>query len=237
MKPQLLLCGAILALFPCVHRAQEPGPVPERPAPPDLQQRRDVLRDLPPEERRERLREWQQQNAPRQFRPGPQPYRDGSLAPAPGFVPGAENAPARMQLVLTPEQRQSLREAAEADRDQVRELQEQLRQAREAVEQVSIGKFDEPELRQRLEAKAKLETELAVIRARNLSKIEPPLTAQQIEAIKNALPGAAMPANRPARGGLRPLPGDRPAPDPLPPRRPARQLPPQAGPQPGPDPF
>ena len=48
--------------------------------------------------------------------------------------------------------------------------------------------FKEDDLRAKLEAAAKLETELAIIRARALSSIEPPLSDEQIEKLKAPQP-------------------------------------------------
>lgn len=116
-----------------------------------------------------------------------------------------------MNAVLTPEQRRSLREANAENRDKVRELQEELREAREAVTEATVAsKFKESNLRKKLQAASKLETELAILRARGLSKIEPPLSEEQIERIKNPPPAAAMLRNPQADGLQQPAPNTRP---------------------------
>ncbi len=91
--------------------------------------------------------------------------------------------------VLTEEQRRSLREAMEAQRDQTRALDEKLRLARKEVIVTGLTeKFDENAVRTKALEVGKLEAELAVLRARALSQVKPPLSADQIEQIKNPPP-------------------------------------------------
>lgn len=91
--------------------------------------------------------------------------------------------------VLTEEQRRSLREAMEAQRDQTRAFDEKLRLARKEVVVAGLTeKFDENAVRTKALEVGKLEAELAVLRARALSQVKPPLTAEQIEQIKNPPP-------------------------------------------------
>jgi Spy/CpxP family protein refolding chaperone len=95
--------------------------------------------------------------------------------------------------VLTEEQRVSFREALEAQHDQTRALEEKLRTARKEVVAAGLTeKFDEDAVRQKALEAGKLEAELAVLRAKTLSKIKPPLSAEQIERLKN------LPPNSPA---------------------------------------
>lgn len=100
----------------------------------------------------------------------------------------------RVLMVLTPEQRESIRDEFEQNRDKIRELEQELREARKAAADAGLAKdFNEEELRKKLEAAAKLEIEMTLLRARALSKIEPPLSDEQIERIKNPpAPGEMM---------------------------------------------
>jgi Spy/CpxP family protein refolding chaperone len=92
--------------------------------------------------------------------------------------------------VLNDDQRQSLRQIVLSQRDQMRPLEQQLRAARQAMlNQVTSGQFDETLVRQYAEQSAKAESELTVILARDLSRMQPPLSAQQIKQLKNFQPG------------------------------------------------
>ena len=86
---------------------------------------------------------------------------------------------------LTPEQRQQLRAAIEANRAQITQLNEQLRAARQAVLETQLAeKFDETAFRAHTEAAAKVETELALINARAFAAVRPSLTPEQISQIR-----------------------------------------------------
>lgn len=200
MSTKILLgVAAAMLLQSNVARAQQnppPAGPPGRPArlSPELRQE---LRDLPPEERQARMRELRQQNGgngqPAQ-RPLVQQFREQN----PPMGGGAAGGLGRVAIVLTPEQRTSLRDASEEDRDKVRQLNEQLRSARRAVAEASFAKeFNEDTLRAKLEAAAKIDSELAIIRARALASIEPPLSDEQIEQLKNPPPQDELRQQRP----------------------------------------
>ena len=179
---RLFACVLACLLLPLAGRAQDPKPAPSQPG---LQRLRDELGDVPPEERQARLRQMREQ------------YGQGNAQP--GMMAGRMGGIERVFMVLTPEQRESVRKAAEADRDKVRDLEEKLRDARKAAMESAIGKdFNEVTLRQKLEAAAKLDTELTVLRARTLAKVEPPLSDEQIERIKNPPPVGVMFRDRPS---------------------------------------
>ena len=94
-----------------------------------------------------------------------------------------------MLRVLTEEQRASFREAMEAQGDQMRPIAEKLRVARqEAMAAALAEEFDENTVRKKALEVGKLEAEMAVLRARALHKVKPPLSAKQIEQIKNPPP-------------------------------------------------
>jgi Spy/CpxP family protein refolding chaperone len=88
--------------------------------------------------------------------------------------------------VLTEEQRKSLGHVMEAQRDQILPLAEKIRASREALlKEIIGGKFDEKATRQYAGQSAKAEAELTVIFAKALSQMQPPLSARQIEQLKN----------------------------------------------------
>jgi Spy/CpxP family protein refolding chaperone len=234
MKKALLLCSAAVALLlPGVLRAQDPAPVP--PGQPNTPQLREELRNLPPEERRARMRELRGENA-QPGRPGNHPLVNRLAAQGPGGMGGAGQM-ARIFTILTPEQRESLRDATETDREKMRDLQEKLRDARKAAAEAGFAKkFDEAALREKLDAANKLDTELAIMRARALSNIEPPLTDEQIEKLKSPL--QIEPAQARFPGGVQRPPnavqprGDLPLGNP-----PVRRGPPPGGQAPPPQRF
>jgi uncharacterized membrane protein len=240
MKTNVILCSAIAALLlPAGLRAQPIEPEPVRPVRPDWEQLREELRNMPPEERRERMRQWREQSAAWQGAAEDRPFANQPRFQAPGMAVGAAGGVGRVFMVLTPEQRESLREVSEADREKFRELQEQLRAARQAAAEAGIAaEFNEPALREKLEAAAKLDTELAILRARALSKIEPPLSDEQIHRLKNPPPaGEALRDRAPGRI-QQPPPGDVPRRGDLPPvDRPAHRPPPRDGQLPPPEQF
>lgn len=91
--------------------------------------------------------------------------------------------------VLTAQQRQSLQQALESQRDQIRPLVEKLQASRQALlDQVMGGSFDESRVRQDAAQFANAEADLTVIVARAFSKMQPPLSAQQMAQLKNFRP-------------------------------------------------
>jgi Spy/CpxP family protein refolding chaperone len=214
MNAKILLgIAAVVLLQSNFVRAQDPQPAPppDRPERPDTQELRQELRDLPPEERQARMRELREQYGRDGAQPGQRPLARQFREQNPPMGGGAAGGLGRVALVLTPEQRASLRDASEEDRDKVRQLNEQLREARKAVAEASFAKeFKEDELRAKLEAAAKIDTELTIIRARALASIEPPLSDEQIEKAKNPPPRPQLqPDRQPGQPRPRP-PGDQP---------------------------
>lgn len=91
--------------------------------------------------------------------------------------------------VLTDDQRQSLQQIILAQRDQMRPLEQQLRAARQGLlGQITGGQFNENLVRQYAEQSAKAESELTVMFARDLSQMQPPLSAQQVRQLRNFQP-------------------------------------------------
>lgn len=114
-----------------------------------------------------------------------------------------------LQRVLTDDQRASLREAMEAQRELMRELEEKIRAARKDLMQASLtAKFDEDAVRKQALETGKLDAELTVLRAKAFSKMKPALSADQIEQIKNPPPPEN--GDGPNRGEFRRRP-DRPS--------------------------
>ena len=92
--------------------------------------------------------------------------------------------------VLTDDQRQSLRQIVLAQREQMQPLEQQLRAARQnMLGQISGGQFDENLVRQYAEQSAKAEAELTVMFAKDLSQMQPPLSAAQVKQLKSFQPG------------------------------------------------
>jgi Spy/CpxP family protein refolding chaperone len=88
--------------------------------------------------------------------------------------------------VLTDDQRQSLRQIVIAERAQLQPLERQLRTSRQALlDEITGGTNDEVVLRQDADQYAKAEADLTVMFAKALSQMEPPLSAGQIQQLKN----------------------------------------------------
>ena len=132
-------------------------------------------------------------NPPVQNRPG---APRGGVRPLEGFAP--------IFNVLTDEQRASMEQLLQGQREKMREMEMKTREARQQLFEAALsGKFDEETVRKQASVLAGLETEMTVVRAKALSQLQPPLSPEQIERIKNApmgvAPGAARPMERPAR--------------------------------------
>ena len=99
--------------------------------------------------------------------------------------------------VLTDPQRASYETALTNERGRMLELQAKLRAARQDFLVTSLDqKFDENVLRQKAFVAARFEAEMAVIRAKAMSQVQPPLTPEQIEKIKAGQPGPVRPLGR-----------------------------------------
>jgi Spy/CpxP family protein refolding chaperone len=97
--------------------------------------------------------------------------------------------------VLTEEQRSSFRQAMEGERQKVRELEQKSGEARrELMEAGLVDKFDEAKVREKLNALMKVDADLTMIRIKALSKIEPKLSAEQLEKLRSAPQGEGGPA-------------------------------------------
>ena len=95
-----------------------------------------------------------------------------------------------LSRLLTDDQRQSLRSLIQSQREQLQPLEKEMRASRQALlNQITSGQFDENLARQYAEQSAKAESELTLIFAKALSKMQPSLTAQQIKQLKSFQPG------------------------------------------------
>jgi Spy/CpxP family protein refolding chaperone len=113
----------------------------------------------------------------------PSPRRQFGPGPAGRFSPGFE----RVLNVLTEEQRASMREAMAADREKIRDLEQKIRESRKELFELGLReKFDEAAVREKAHETAKLDADVTVLRVKAISKIRPPLSAEQIEKIKTA---------------------------------------------------
>ena len=133
--------------------------------------------------------------------PSQRPRAEGSAlglgAFAGPFGPGAQ----RLMEVLTEDQRASLREAMNSQREKTRDLQQKLRDARKGMFEAGLApNFDEDALRSKAMGAAKLEAEMTVLRAKALSQIKPHLSAEQIEKLKSSFPSGPPEAPGETRG-------------------------------------
>ena len=193
MKTKVLLCSLLIGMgWPGVLPAQDAAPQPDKP---NWEELREQLRNMTSEERKAKLSELRSQQFPNPVRP-----QIGQVnRPGPGD--GIE----RVFAVLTPEQRESMRKLLADSREGIHALEEQLRTARQDAFTATLGtNYDETVVRQKLEAAAQIEVQLNLIRARAVSKLQPPLSAEQIEQLKSPaeprhlIRGPQSPAKTPA---------------------------------------
>jgi Spy/CpxP family protein refolding chaperone len=113
----------------------------------------------------------------------PAPRRQFGPPAAGRFSPGFEH----VLSVLTEEQRSSIREAMASDREKIRDLEQKIRQARKELFELGLReKFDEAAVREKAAAAAKFDAEMTVLRVKAISEIKPPLSAEQIQKIKDS---------------------------------------------------
>lgn len=147
-----------------------------------------------------------------------------------GFQPGGQGGPGMnlMERVLTDDQRDSMRQSLEANREKSREAMEKIREARKALNQAALAdEFKENVVRAKALDVAKLEAELTVTRLKALSEVQPALSKEQLEQIMNPpqfRPQAGAPDGEGQRPNNRRMNRQRPGPDggddmPQPPKR------------------
>jgi Spy/CpxP family protein refolding chaperone len=112
-----------------------------------------------------------------------QPPHLQALPGGPG-APGAR--PGGLQGILSEEQWASFQKINAETRDKVMELRPKISAAqREALEAGLSAKFDEALVQQKAQVVAQLYAEMLVAQAKAFSEIQPPLSAEQIEKIKD----------------------------------------------------
>jgi Spy/CpxP family protein refolding chaperone len=183
MKTTLLRVTLAFALMFAVTPLTHAQPNPDRP-------------DAPPGEGR-RMQPRQQQG---QFQPG-----------GPGGMRGGQGLP-MMEQVLTEDQRDSMRQAMEAQREKMRGLQEKIRDARKALMTAALAEdFKETVVQAKALEVAKLEAEVTMLRLKALAEVQPALSKEQLEKLLNPPAPGMGPggdgqrpnrrANRPPRDG------------------------------------
>lgn len=114
----------------------------------------------------------------RRPRRGGPPPPDRRAEPPRGGMP--------LERVLSEEQRQDLRELLRENQDDIRDLSDRIRKAREEFDEAMFSeKPDEKLLKKKASALAKLEAERHLMHARAVSKIRPSLSREQIERFKH----------------------------------------------------
>jgi Spy/CpxP family protein refolding chaperone len=92
--------------------------------------------------------------------------------------------------LLTDEQRQSIQKIIVSQRDQIRPLEEKIRNSRqELLDLTANGNFNETLATQYAGETARAEADLLVIYSRALSQMQPKLSAEQLAQMKNFQPG------------------------------------------------
>ncbi len=158
-------------------------------------------------------------------RPGmaQRPFAQGQMMAR--VAPGLE----RVLSVLSDEQRRSIRNQMVDHREKMRDLEQNMRHARmQLLDAAVLEHFNERVVRAKAMDVARLEAERSVILAVTLSKIEPPLSREQIERIRSAPPvpgGAQGDRQRPYRDRMERRGSELPPRDAAP-ERPRRDAPP-----------
>ena len=89
-------------------------------------------------------------------------------------------------MQLDDKQRELLRDAMQKNTDEVRALDEKLRAAQKEVVKATLAeKFEEKVVREKLDAVAKIQTDISMLRAKAFSPIAPTLKPEQREQLEN----------------------------------------------------
>ena len=157
-------------------------------------------------------------------RPGDRPQGDrpsGQARPQ-GGQPRGDYFLMRFRSILTEEQGQSLRESIEATREAMGELGKKILEKRRGMMALILAQpVDKKAIRAAFKELAKMESEIAIMRAEMIAAIKPPLSEEQMEKLKQP---PRRPQGRPQQA--RPQPGNRPSPDrPTRPQRPPAERP------------
>lgn len=162
------------------------------------------------------------QAQPNPDRPEPPPGGEGRRMQRPqqGFQPGGQGGfrggqgLPMLEQVLTEDQRESIRQTMEAQREKMRGLQEKIRDARKAMMTAAFAEdYNEKKVRAKALEVAKLEADMTVLRLKAVAEVQPALSKEQLEKILNPQPpqgmGSGGDGQRPNRRGNRPPDGPR----------------------------
>tara|TARA_Y100000588_G_C14138084_1_gene874761 strand:- start:565 stop:1254 length:690 start_codon:yes stop_codon:yes gene_type:complete len=152
----------------------------------------------------------------------PQGDRPSGQARPQGGQPRGDYFLMRFRSILTEEQGQSLRESIEATREAMGELGKKILEKRRGMMALILAQpVDKKAIRAAFKELAKMESEIAIMRAEMIAAIKPPLSEEQMEKLKQP---PRRPQGRPQQA--RPQPGNRPSPDrPTRPQRPPAERP------------
>ena len=90
-------------------------------------------------------------------------------------------------LNLDDKQNELLREAMQAENDELRKLSEKLQAAqKELVKVVIAEKYDEKAVREKADAVSKIQTEITILRAKAFATLSPTLKPEQRDALENS---------------------------------------------------
>jgi Spy/CpxP family protein refolding chaperone len=111
-------------------------------------------------------------------------------------------------LNLDDKQNELLREAMQAENDELRKLSEKLQAAqKEFVKVVIAEKYDEKAVREKADAISKIQTEITILRAKAFATLSPTLKPEQRDALENSrvassiITGAGAAFGGPGGGG------------------------------------
>jgi Spy/CpxP family protein refolding chaperone len=111
----------------------------------------------------------------------------GNFGGGGGGAAGGRNFGGFGGLNLDDKQNELLREAMQADSDELRKLTEKLQAAqKELLKAVIAEKYDEPAVRGKAEAVAKIQTEITMLRAKAFATVSPTLKAEQREQLEGS---------------------------------------------------
>jgi Spy/CpxP family protein refolding chaperone len=112
---------------------------------------------------------------------------------APGGLRPGQGLPVMEQL-LTEDQRDSMRQALESQREKLRDIQDKIRVVRKALMTAALADdFKDEVVRAKALEVAKLEAELTVVRLKALSDVQPALSQEQLDKLMNFQPQPGSP--------------------------------------------
>jgi Spy/CpxP family protein refolding chaperone len=124
-----------------------------------------------------------------------QPYGEGRMnqrrqeGGLPGFQRGTQQGGPGinfMERILTEDQRESMRQTFDANREKTRATMEKIKDARKDLNKAAFGEeFNEKNVHAKALEVAKLEAELTVARLKTLAEIQPALSQEQLDKIMN----------------------------------------------------